>query len=148
MTGTPGQAAETGVVFYVLREPSERAVDTLTCKVVETAWRRGLKVLIVGRDVEHCGLLDDLLWTFSQGSFIPHAVGDDPDVPVRIAESVSPARERCDVIVSRHPDPVAESFHHLRIADIIGASEAERQQARRRFRYYRDHGFAPETHHL
>ncbi|MCZ7598930.1 MAG: DNA polymerase III subunit chi [Gammaproteobacteria bacterium] len=55
------------MTFYVLREPTERAVDTLTCKVVETAWRRGLRVLIVGRDAGHCQLLDDLLWTFSRG---------------------------------------------------------------------------------
>ena len=138
-----------GVDFYLLEMPSDHGVMKLACKVVEKAWETGCRVALVTRDEDQNEQLDDLLWTFSQESFIPHALQrDDADAPVVL--SVSPPDQQDDfgVIVTLHPTPLTQSFHHLRIADIIGASEAEKREARLRYRYYRQCGIEPGTHRI
>lgn len=101
----------------------------------------------MGRDEQQCSQLDEQLWTFSQGSFIPHERGTDATAAkVRIAPS--PALQDIDVIVTLNRAPLDDAFHHLRIADIIGASETEKHEARERFKFYRSHGIEPRTHHI
>ncbi len=138
-----------GVDFYVLESPSEAAVDRLACRVVDKAYGAGHRVALLARDDAHGELLDDLLWTFSQGSFIPHAlVRDDEQAPVLVHPGIPPGDIPVEVIVTLLDDPLDEAFHHLRIADIIGAGEERRRQARLRFRFYREHGMEPRTHRI
>ena len=62
----------TRVDFYILPggDPHDRRV--LACKLTEKAWRQGMKVHIHTRSDAEAEILDKLLWTFRQGSFIPH----------------------------------------------------------------------------
>lgn len=138
-----------GVDFYLLEKPSDNSVLRLTCKVVEKAWETGYRVVLLARDQTQCERLDDLLWTFSQGSFIPHALQhDDPDAPVILTHSPPTTPDHIAAVVSLHPQPLEEKFHSLRIADIIGAGEAEKHEARLRYRYYRQCGIEPRTHRI
>ncbi|KAA3632035.1 MAG: DNA polymerase III subunit chi, partial [Proteobacteria bacterium] len=127
------------VEFYLLENPSDSGVMRLACRVVEKAWQTGNRVWLLARDGPQGDALDELLWTFSQGSFVPHARrGEDSDAPVVVATEPPDPRDRFDVIVTLHSDPLDEPFHRLRIADIIGAGESEQQQARLRYQVYRD----------
>ncbi len=144
-TGTP----VCGVDFYVLKSPSPQAVLRLACRVVERAWNNGFRIFLMGRDDAQCGTLDDLLWTFSQGSFIPHERNIvNPESHVTIGSNAPKPDEGFSAIVTLHPDPVDRTFHQYRIADIIGADEVEVKQARQRFRHYRELGLEPRTHHI
>jgi DNA polymerase III subunit chi len=137
------------VDFYLLEAPSDTGVLKLACKVVEKAWQTGCRVAVVARDDTQNEQLDDLLWTFSQASFIPHALQhDDGDTPVVLSTSPPEGQEDIGVVVTLHPAPLPETFHHLRIADIIGASDTEKREARLRYRYYRQCGMEPRTHRI
>ena len=137
------------IAFYVLEDPSEKDVLTLACRVIDKAFRAGLRVFVRAADSDQARQLDDLLWTFSQGSFVPHstdeAIAEDP---VIVGHRLPLADDRWDAIVTLHAEPLPPAFHHLKIADIIGAGERGRREARTRYRQYRDSGIAPQTHRL
>ncbi len=139
-----------GVDFYLLEADSDAAIDRLACRVVEKAYAAGHRISLLARDPAHGEALDDLLWTYAQGSFIPHArAGTDGNSPVVIHAGVPPSPQVAgEVLVTLLDEPLPEAFHHLRIADMIGAGDARRQLARRRFRYYREHGMEPRTHRI
>ncbi len=66
------------ILFYQLqRQPLEAVLPTLILRSREKGWR----VAVQGATEERLALLDDLLWTFSEESFLPHGL-DGRDNPV------------------------------------------------------------------
>ena len=68
--------AATRVDFYVLNTNLPGGRLKLTCRVVEKAYKQGNRVLIQTAGREQAMQLDELLWTFRAGSFIPHSLAD------------------------------------------------------------------------
>lgn len=75
------------ILFYHLTNSSlEQALPSLLEKTLQRGWRA---VVRVGSD-ERLKVLDDHLWTFSDDSFLPHAVEGDPrasDQPILLTRS-------------------------------------------------------------
>lgn len=139
-----------GQIDFYLKEGGDAGQElVIACKVVAKAWTAGFNVFVLCGDNEQSHRFDDLLWSFNQGSFIPHALaGQDPEVRVHIDSTTDRVPEDVSMVITLHPEPLAETFHHLRIADIIGPSEQQRAEARNRFRYYRSQGINPGMHRL
>jgi DNA polymerase-3 subunit chi len=142
------------VDFYVSDEASDDAWLKLACRVTERAYREGLAVLI-WVDSRDLAALDTRLWTFKEGSFVPHepvARSDAPcEAPVRLlaAESGGPAPAgSVDIIINLTPE--VPPFHGMarRIAEIIDGDEQRRRAGRARFKTYRDLGLTPEYHEI
>src|SRR3569832_2056639 len=94
----------TRVDFYILPDASTDGRERLACRLADKAYRLGHEVYIHARDRQHAARLDELLWTFRAGSFVPHQRVDE--------------------------------------------GEENRRSGRERFRFYRDRGYALETHTL
>ena len=105
--------------------------------------------------------LDGLLWTFSQGSFIPHRVVDESnrppfDEPVLIGRHDSADESESDFQRDRSWDlminlaPVVPDFfsRYDRVAEVIDGDPTRREKGRERFRFYRDRGYELKTHHV
>ncbi len=72
------EATSNGVDFYLKEQCTGQQYLVMACKVAAKAWHSGYQVFVLSNDTEQSRRIDDLLWTFNQGSFIPHAVrGDD-----------------------------------------------------------------------
>ncbi|HIN43813.1 MAG TPA: DNA polymerase III subunit chi, partial [Gammaproteobacteria bacterium] len=102
------------------------------------------------RDDHETDLLDDLLWTFSQNSFVPHSRNShnsDLTTPVHIGHH-PPQSGSAEVVVSVADRPVEDYSNFLRIAEVVGFDEAEKQSGRSRFKFYRDQGLELETHRI
>lgn len=132
------------VDFYILADVDEMRRQSCLCRVVDKATRQGLRVWI--HAPESAAAIDERLWSFSQGSFVPHELaGDeaDPECPVLIGGG-EPADDR-QVLINDNDEipPFAARFE--RIAEVIGAEPESRRRARERFRQYRDQGH--EMHH-
>lgn len=73
------------ILFYHLeREPLERVIPQLLEKTLERGWR----AVIEAGSPERAEVLDRLLWTYRDDSFLPHARAggeDDADQPILIA---------------------------------------------------------------
>lgn len=93
-------------------------------------------------------MLDDLLWTYRDRSFVPHGLAegtDDPDLRVLIG--VDPAQaEPADVLINLGGSVPAGFERFSRIIEPLDGDRERRQQGRERFRYYRDHGVTPQSH--
>lgn len=67
----------TEVWFYHLtRQPLERVLPALLEKTLQRGWR----AVVQSGSEERVGALDDLLWTYSDASFLAHGTARDGDV--------------------------------------------------------------------
>jgi DNA polymerase-3 subunit chi len=69
----------TRVDFYILPPGDERQRLVFACRLTEKAYRQGLTVYLRAGDETTASQLDQLLWTFRQGSFVPHARAEERD---------------------------------------------------------------------
>jgi DNA polymerase-3 subunit chi len=141
----------TRVDFYLLNDPAPAARDIALCKLAHKAFTLGHRVYVLTGDETEAQRLDQLLWTYSAGSFVPHELSaentPDPLTPVLIGARIPPEGFD-DVLISTAPD-VPECFSRFqRVAEIVGGDEPDKQRARDRFRFYRDRGYTLQTHPL
>jgi DNA polymerase-3 subunit chi len=138
------------VDFYVLDEVSARARLRTACRVVEKAYLAGQTVLVWHTEQEELREFDELLWTFGDGSFVPHeplAASGFEAAPVLLTMGTAPAGA-VDVLVNLAADVPACAETAQRIAEFIDGDPARRQAGRARFRAYKDRGVTPDTHNL
>ena len=91
---------------------------------------------------------DELLWTFRDGSFVPHEIsGGDTHAPVTIGFGDTAVEAR-DLLVNLCDEipPFAASFP--RIAEVVSSDENCRTKSRHRYSTYRDQGHQLETHKI
>lgn len=138
----------TRVSFYVLSAARPDGRLWLACKVAEKAYKQGKRIYFFCADPHTAARLDDLLWTFRQGSFVPHErAHESGDAPVVIGDAPPPA-EVADVLINLDGE-VPDFFSRFeRVAEIVGAEPEERGPARNRYQFYRDRGYALETHNV
>ena len=143
----------TRVDFYILDHTTSEARLTLACRLADKAVRRDHEVLINAATEADGARLDELLWTFSQGSFLPHrrlsdSNRQDEGEPVLIGCGEEPEDGRWDLLINLAPE-VPEFFGRFqRVAELVGAEPENKAAGRERFRYYRDRGYELQTHHV
>jgi DNA polymerase III subunit chi len=143
----------TQVDFYILGSESDDARLALACKIVDKATQQDRHVFIHSTSDDEALKLDALLWTFSQGSFIPHRIvrgaTDKPPVePVLIGVNQPPGPARWDVLINL-AEEVPEFFsRYERVAEVVDANAVRRERSRDRYRFYRDRGYKLNTHQV
>jgi DNA polymerase-3 subunit chi len=140
----------TRVDFYILRDTGESTCALFACRLTEKAVKQGHQVYINAESAAQLLQLDDLLWTFRAGSFLPHAVdiGEDNGAsPVLLAHDREPGNSH-DVLVnlSNEVPPFFSRFN--RVAELAGGNDAQRSEARNRYRFYKDRGYTLHTHQI
>lgn len=143
----------TRVDFYIVERQSPEAHLTVACRIAEKAVRENHEVLINTASDTDSARLDELLWTFSQGSFLPHrllsaSAESDEGEPVGIGTGQAPSDGRWDVLINLAPEVPEFVGRFSRIAELVGAEESARAAGRERFRYYRGQGYELQTHHV
>ncbi len=142
------------VDFYILGATAAHERLRTACRLAEKAWQKGHRVFIHTDSKETASSVDDMLWTYRQDSFVPHALyGDRLKVD---AESLEPVvvgdgtTQPADIDVLINLTETVPSFadKSARIAEIVGAGEAARRAGRVRYREYRDRGIPIQQHNL
>lgn len=137
----------TKIDFYILNTGSQ---EHTACRLVEKAYNLGHKIYIHTQSEEHSRQVDELLWTFRDGSFIPHEchqAGAQPDSPIVIGHEDAP-ESHTEVLINLAPAVPLFFSRFLRVAEVIGHDEQAKQQGRDRFKFYRDRGYPMDTHNL
>ncbi|MDO9047717.1 MAG: DNA polymerase III subunit chi [Methylobacter sp.] len=137
------------VSFYIL--PTESLEDRylFACKLIEKAYRSGSFCYVLTDSAEQSRTIDDLLWTFRAGSFIPHQIytGEPPDTEKVILIGSLDAPEYWQKILfnlsSRYPDVGPQTG---RILEILDNSETTKEAGRNRYRRYQQSGMTVTTH--
>jgi len=140
----------TRVDFYLIEKEPDGGKDMTVCKLAHKAFRLGHRIYILTADRDEAQRLDRLLWTFNDGSFIPHGLSSektDTDFPVLIGHEVPPPAYE-DVLITIAAQVPDYFSRFQRVAEIVDSNEANKAIARERFRFYRDRGYALQTHTL
>jgi DNA polymerase-3 subunit chi len=144
------------VDFYVLEEASSMGRLKLACRLAEKAYLAAQTALVWHTDPKELKDFDELLWTFMDGSFVPHDMlgssgaslgGAPPDSPVLLSAGLAPPRD-VDIIINLAPEVPSCLARTRRVAEIIDGDDARRRAGRARFKAYRDLGVQPASHNI
>jgi len=136
------------VDFYVL--PENSSTERFACTIANKAWQQGHTVYVETATREDAGVIDDLLWTFNDISFLPHVVLDTAGTPVeRVVigwHNGPPANY--DVLINLTMDIPAAAERFARIVEIVAGDNRQKDQARKRYKSYRERGYELHNHTL
>lgn len=139
------------ISFYLLASSSEQGRNFFACKLIEKAYRSGHYCYVLTDSGEQSQVIDDLLWTFRAGSFIPHQSynGSLPDMDKVILigslDPPEPWRKSLINLSSRCPPDIVRAE---RILEILDNSEEIKEAGRIRYRHYRQSGLDIITHKI
>lgn len=144
--------ANTRVDFYILQSTTLRNRQEFACKLTEKAYRLGRKVFIRTGSPEETRQLDNLLWTFRAGSFIPHALSpgekdDDLQTPVLLGTQYEDT-EHSDLLINLSTEMPCKYGRFGRIAELIDQNGPVRESGRQHYRQYQIEGCELTTHKL
>ncbi len=139
------------VDFYLSEQPGGDARLRLACRVAEKAYLANQKVVAISDDAETLRRFDDLLWTFGDGSFVPHdtvtADGARCDAPVALTTGPLPA-DHADVLINLGATVPAAFEKFVRVAEFLDSRPEIRAAGRERFKAYRGKAIEPQTHNV
>ena len=139
------------VDFYVLKDATPRQGWSFACRLTEKAYMRALRVAILAANEADARSLDDLLWTFNERSFVPHALHRGRELAATAPVYVTSDPEGgpgADLLVNLSDRMPGEPLRFARIAEIIDADAERKRLGRERFKSYRDLQLPLETHQL
>lgn len=153
------------VDFYILADVDELARPRFACRLAHRAVAAGQRIHIRAEEPV-AGELDDLLWDYPPGRFLPHArVAAAGREPVRIG-AADEAPAEADMLInladdipgyllgrgSAHPAETAEGRNAApspriqRVAEVVLAKD--RRLGRSKYRRYRERGYSLFHHEL
>ena len=140
----------TQVDFYILKSASQNSLELFTCKLTEKAFKKGHKIHILTTDLDQSERLNKLLWTFDDGSFIPHVLSQDDladQTPIHIGHEVNKVSIK-DVLINLQPVLPDQFAEFSRIAELVSGDTQQRQSARLRYREYQQRQCQVATHEV
>ena len=137
--------------FYVLPSNGEPSRRHFACRLAEKAYRLEHCVHVHMADAPGTREFDELLWTYRDGSFVPHEVlaneQAELEAPITIGHAGRPERTT-ELLINLSDDIPAAADSFPRIAEIVTSDDESRRRSRKRFSQYRDLGHTLETHKL
>ena len=134
------------VDFYVLAKPNQSA-ERFACKLAMMAWEQGHHVAVLTADESHADVLDEIMWDFPPGRFLPHSRAEaDPEAPVSINTHAMEIPADRDVVINLADTAVPEPGRFRRLLEIVPGAGQKRLASRQKFREYRNLGLDPASH--
>ncbi len=124
--------------FFNVADKLQKVAD-----LSESAINKGRRLMVFTPDTEATLKLENQLWAHPPVGFLPHCRADSPlaDVTPIIIGWQGEQLPHDDVLInlqSQHP-PFFSRFR--RLIEIVGVDEADKAEARVRYRFYRDRGY-------
>ena len=140
------------VDFYVIAAAGELSRQQFACRLAEKAYRlkHTVHIRVPGR--AQAEQLDELLWTFRDGSFVPHELLTElpAESPVTIGfGNTDPRREKPPELLINLTDELPRDVEAFpRIAEIVTSDDECRRRSRKLYADYRAQGHSLESHEL
>ena len=148
MSDINSKAESCQVDFYLIGDASAGAAK-LACRLALMAWERKQRIFIINPSSSACDSLDEMMWQFPEGRFLPHARATDPQ------ENKSPVclgtiadLKAADVVINLCPEAVPQPEMFSRILEIVPFDKNERQASREKYKTYLNLGIKPQTHEI
>ncbi|MGH8474970.1 MAG: DNA polymerase III subunit chi [Methylococcales bacterium] len=138
------------VDFYILDTADSPSRLLIACRLCEKAWLGGYRTLILSETRDQQESLDNLLWTFRPGSFVPHAIESNRThsrTPVILNDSLT-ARPDINLLINLQASAIDAPENIERIIEIVDQDEQVRSEGRQRYRYYQKIGKTLRSHRI
>jgi len=139
------------ISFYVLPTESSQERYLLACKLIEKANRNGFLTYVLTDSTEQSQLIEDLLWTFRAGSFIPHQIdkGELPEIENVVLIGSDPPPEKGFKTLINLSTRIPHGFTKAeRILELIDDGEEAKALGRDRYRHYQQAGMEISIHKM
>ena len=117
------------------------------CRLLRKATQAKAQVTVVATEAELRDL-DARLWTFAPNEFLPHCLYDAPEhvlarspVVLAPAHAVDRSPHREVMLHWGHEQVPAGFQSYSRLIELVSTDEADRAQARQRWKHYADRGY-------
>ena len=137
------------VSFYILPSESLQERYVFACKLIEKAYRTDCFCYVLTESVDQSRIIDNLLWTFRAGSFVPHQIytGELPDFEkIVMIGTLNPPENWQKVVFNLSNQFLELGANTERILEILDNSESSKEAGRQRYRHYQKSGMAITTH--
>jgi DNA polymerase III subunit chi len=120
------------------------------CRIAAKAYGLGRNVVIVCPDADAAQRIDRLLWSAPATAFIPHCASTDAlagSTPVIVDfRANEPLHD--ELLLNLRPEWPPHFARFERLVEIVSLDDEDRQNARERYKFYRDRGYDIRTHNL
>jgi len=140
----------TRIDFYILAEKARGDKFELACRLAEKAYLAGQRVCITTENDQDATQVNQLLWTYSQQSFIPHQLDSEQDIalsPVMISSQLQQTDEH-QVLINLASEVPACFSQFDRLLEPVDHNDDNKFSGRKRYRYYRDCGYTINNHEI
>ncbi len=136
------------VDFYIL--PDGTGIDRFACAMAAKAWSEGNRVHIHTQSEESATVLDNLLWTYQDISFVPHEIFDgniNEETPITVGYGNN-FPDQSQVMINLDIEIPGFASRFDRVIEIVSGNETNKQYARRRYRQYKDEDYETHDHKI
>jgi len=136
----------TSIDFYFNAEDKLQ----VACRLAGKAYLQRKRLLILAPGEDAAMRIDRLLWTWPQLSFVPHCMAHDslaPQTPVLISADAANPTE-CEILLNLGTDCPPFFERCARLLEVIGQDDQDRANGRNRYRFYKERGYAIDSHDL
>jgi len=127
------------ITFYILNKNSPVSFQEHTCNIIEQEYNNGYKIHVHLATQQEAQNMDDLLWTFKQISFIPHAIyiENSTDFLPQVTIGYNTLFSKNKDVLLNLTSNISDYFLNFKnIIEIIPHNEALKKLARLRYRKY------------
>ena len=138
----------TQVDFYILEGVGPRDRALFACRLADKVAGMGHRVFVQAESEGAARELDELMWTYSDRSFLPHCLaGQDPEAAVHIGHGAEPGGD-FHLLINLGQDVPGFFSRFERVAEVVDGDVTRKAQGRERFRFYKDRGYPLKTNNL
>lgn len=136
----------TQIDFYTHVEDKLQTLASIAAKAIT----KGSRLMVLTPDAEATDRIDRMLWLQPPIGFLPHCRLHHrlaPVTPILVDHAADPVMHE-DVLVNLCAECPPAFSRYERLIEIVTLDEADREQARARFRFYRERGYEIRSHDL
>ena len=137
--------------FYILQSESLHDRYFFACRLIEKAYQNGQFCYVLMDSLAEAKTLDDMLWTFRVGSFIPHQIltNAPPDIVSQVLIGIENAPPTWRNIIFNLSKQLPINWESsTRILEILDNSESTKIAGRARYSAYKQAGATITTHKI
>lgn len=146
IAGRRAPGSVTRIDFYT-DAPDKIAV---ACRLATKAMQQKLRVLILAPEPSLLKRVSHALWSTPATGFVPHCLAHEPiaaETPVLLThDDGDPPHD--GVLINLGPERPRSFARFQRLLEIVSTDEADKAEARARWKFYRDRGYELKTHSL
>jgi DNA polymerase-3 subunit chi len=138
----------TEVDFYLLQKQQASDRTDFACRLADKAFRRGHQIYLHTQDRAAADSLNQLLWSFRPGSFLPHGLlGEDNSDSIAIGWGEDPGAQH-DLMINLDLSVPAFIGRFKRVVEVVVQEPAIRDPLRESWKHYKHYGYPITQHNL